>query len=298
MPMKKLMLVVNPKAGRGAYKANFGEALNLLQKGGYCTTLFFTEDRGDAIQYTAKYAADFDTVACIGGDGTLSEVMSGLMQVEGERPKLGYFPMGTANDVATTLSLPKNDILSAAERLLNGTAHPYDVGGFGPREHFAYIAAFGAFTEASYATPQNQKKMLGNLAYVLQGAMLLPKIQAYHTIVEYDDGVIEANLMYGSMSNSTSAAGIFRLPEQFVSLGDGRSELVLIKDPGNIEGIRELLASVITQRYDSDKLLLLHTRHAKFTFDQPIAWTRDGEAGGEFREIELFNYKAPIEMIF
>ena len=128
--------------------------------------------------------------------------------------------------------------------------------------------------------------------------MLLPKIQAYHAVVEYDDGVVEANLMYGSMSNSTSAAGIFRLPEQMVSLGDGRSELVLIKDPGGIEGLREMLASVITQRYDSDKLLVLHTRRAKFTFDQPMPWTRDGEAGGEFQELELFNYEAPIEMIF
>ena len=295
--MKKLMLVVNPKAGRGAYRNNFGEALNVLQNGGYCTTVFFTEKKGDAIELTARNAPDFDTIACIGGDGTLSEVMGGLMRAE-KRPPLGYFPMGTANDVATTLNLPKNDILSAAERMLASQPHPYDVGGFGTDGYFAYIAAFGAFTEASYATPQSQKKMLGNLAYVLQGAMLLPKIQAYHAVVEYDDGVVEANLMYGSMSNSTSAAGIFRLPEQMVSLGDGRSELVLIKDPGGIEGLREMLASVITQRYDSDKLLVLHTRHAKFTFDQPMPWTRDGEAGGEFQELELFNYEAPIEMIF
>ena len=126
----------------------------------------------------------------------------------------------------------------------------------------------------------------------------MPKIRAYHTIVEHDGGVIEADLMYGSMSNSTSAAGIFRLPEEFVSLGDGRSELVLIKDPVNIEGLSELFNSVMTRKYDSDKLIILHTKHAKFTFDYPVAWTCDGEAGGEHKEIELFNYNAPINMIF
>lgn len=295
--MKKLMLVVNPNAGRGAYKYGFVEALNALDDGGYRPTLFFTHQRGEATELVAQYGSEFNTVVCIGGDGTLSEVMSGLMRLE-KKPQLGYIPMGTANDVATTLGLPKNDSLAAVQRILTGTPHPYDVGGFGKDKHFAYIAAFGAFTEASYATPQNQKRFFGNLAYVIQGAMLLPKIHAYHTVVEYDGGVIEADLMYGSLSNSTSAAGIFRLPEQFVSLGDGMSELVLIKDPGNMEGLSEILTSVITQRYDSDKLLILHTKHAKFTFDEPVAWTRDGEAGGEYKEIELFNYEAPIQMIF
>lgn len=295
--MKKLMLIVNPNAGRGAYRTNFVDALNAFDRGGYVTTLFFTKNRGDATEYVAKHGAAFDTIACIGGDGTLSEVMSGMMHLD-KKPQLGYIPMGTANDVATTLNLPKNDILGAVQRILEGEAHPYDVGGFGKDKHFAYIAAFGAFTEASYSTPQNQKKMFGNLAYVIQGAMLLPKIHAYHTIVEYDDGVIEADLMYGSMSNSTSAAGIFRLPEQFVSLGDGMSELILIKDPENIEGLSELFTSVMTRRYDSDKLYILHTRHAKFTFEEPVAWTRDGEAGGEYKEIELYNYNAPINMIF
>lgn len=295
--MKKLMLIVNPNAGRGAYKYGFVEALNALDDGGYRPTLFFTHQRGEATELVEHFGSDFDTVVCIGGDGTLSEVMSGLMKLE-KKPQLGYIPMGTANDVATTLSLPKNDSLAAVQKILNGTPHPYDVGGFGTDKYFSYIAAFGAFTEASYATPQNQKRMFGNLAYVIQGAMLLPKIHAYHTIVEYDDGVIEADLMYGSLTNSTSAAGIFRLPEQFVSLGDGMSELILIKDPGNMEGLSEILTSVITQRYDSDKLLILHTKHAKFIFDEPVAWTRDGEAGGEYKEIELFNYEAPIQMIF
>ena len=295
--MKKLMLIVNPNAGKGAYRVNFVDGLNALDRGGYITTIFFTQNRGDATEYVKKHGSAFDTVACIGGDGTLSEVMSGMMQLE-KKPVLGYIPMGTANDVATTLNIPKNDVLGAVQRILEGTPHPYDVGGFGKDRHFAYIAAFGAFTEASYATPQSQKKIFGNLAYVIQGAMLLPKIHAYHTVVEYDDGVIEADLMYGSMSNSTSAAGIFRLPEQLVSLGDGRSELVLIKDPKNFEGLSELCTSIMTRKYDSENLMILHTKHAKFKFDCPVAWTCDGEAGGEHEEIELFNYTAPINMIF
>ena len=188
--------------------------------------------------------------------------------------------------------------VSAARRILNGKPHPFDVGGFDYDKYFAYIAAFGAFTEVSYATPQNQKKLLGHLAYVLQGMAALPKLESYNTRVEYDDGVFEGRLVYGSMSNSTSVAGIVRLPEEMVCLGDGESELVLVKDPGSVVGFGEIVDSVLSQRFDSDKLLILHTKKAKFTFEKPVAWTRDGEAGGEYSEIELRNYKAPVEMIF
>ena len=294
---KSLMLIVNPMAGRGAYKTNFGEAMALLSRGGYRVTLFFTASHGDSTRFAAEHAGSFDTVACIGGDGTLSEVLAGLMQLDNP-PPIGYFPMGTANDVATTLGLPKNDTLSAARRLLVGTPHPFDVGGFGEKDYFAYIAAFGAFTEVSYATPQDQKKMLGHLAYVLQGMQQLPYIAPIQTRVEYDGGVFEGKVLYGSVSNSTSVAGIVRLPDTMVSLGDGENELVLVRDPGNIASFAEVVNSVLTERFDSSNLLILHTKKARFHFDRPVAWTRDGEAGGEYTDIEIRNIHCPVKLIF
>ena len=294
---RKLLLIVNPAAGRGAYRKEFADALKLLYEGGVIPTVCFTAGRGDATELTKTLGPEFDLLACVGGDGTLSEVMSGLMRLQ-DPPPLGYLPMGTSNDVASTLDLPKNNPVAASRRILEGTPHPYDVGGFGEKDYFAYIAAFGAFTEVSYATPQNQKKLLGHLAYVLQGAALLPKIEVYPTRVEYDDGVVEANLVYGSMSNSTSVAGIVRLPEEMVSLGDGLSELVLVKDPGNLMALSELADSVLSRRFDSDKLLILHTKKARFTFDRPVPWTRDGEDGGSHQQLELCNHAAPIRLIF
>lgn len=294
---KKLMLIINPSAGKGAYKVNLGDALHVLDMGGYRTSLFFTSEPGEATEFAASYAMDYDTVACIGGDGTLSEVISGLMELKSP-PPLGYIPMGTANDVATTLALPKNNTIGAARRIVHGSPHPFDVGGFGDREYFAYIAAFGAFTEVSYATPQSQKKVLGHLAYVLQGAMALSKIESYKTRVEYDGGVIEGDFLYGSVSNSTSVAGIVHLRDDLVCLGDGYSELVLVRNPGNLAEFKNIVDSVIYQKYDNDDLLILHTKRAKFSFEKPVAWTRDGEAGGEYQEIQLCNYRSPIQFIF
>ena len=294
---KRLLLIINPAAGRGAYKNNFADAMLALSDGGYDTTLAFTAGRGDATRIAAEQASDYETVACIGGDGTLSEVLAGLMRLP-TPPLVGYFPMGTANDVATTLALPKNDCLAAARRILSGTPHPFDVGGFGRDQYFAYIAAFGAFTEVSYATPQDQKKVLGHLAYVLQGMQTLGKIESIHTRVDYDGGSFEGDLLYGSLSNSTSVAGIVRLPEEMVSLGDGVSELVLVKDPGSVAAFAELVNSVLSERFDSDKLLILHTTKARFRFDKPVAWTRDGEAGGAVTDITLCNHPRPVQLIF
>ncbi|MBO7373463.1 MAG: diacylglycerol kinase family lipid kinase, partial [Oscillospiraceae bacterium] len=239
--MKRMMLIVNPNAGRSGYRYYFGDAMKVLADGGYQISLFFTTRPGEATEFAAYYAKDYDTVACIGGDGTLSEVISGLMKVQNP-PPIGYFPMGTTNDIATSLGLPKNDTVAAARRILSGEPHPFDVGGFGENAYFAYVAAFGAFTEVSYATPQDQKRALGQLAYVLQGAAQLGKIERIPTRIEYDGGVFEGELVYGSMSNSTSVAGIVHFPESMVSLGDGMSELVLLRDPGRVDAYGELAA--------------------------------------------------------
>ena len=294
---KKLMLIVNPVAGRSAYKFNFAEATQLLAQAGYRVDLYYTAARGDATAFAREHAADYDTVACIGGDGTLSEVISGLIGQD-DPPPLGYFPMGTANDVATTLGLPKNNALEAARRLLAGTPHPYDVGLFGEDEHFAYIAGFGAFTDVSYTTPQDQKNALGHLAYVLQGMARLPSIESYHARVEWDDGEFEGELVYGSLSNSTSVAGIVHFTEKMVSLSDGLSELVLVKDPGALTDLATLAGSVLTQRFDSDKMIIAHTKSASFQFERPVAWTRDGEPGGLWQAVELKNLHAPVQLIF
>ena len=292
-----MMLIVNPVAGRGGYSLNFGEAMRVFSYGGYSVTLYFTKGKNDATRFAEENGADYDVVTCVGGDGTLSEVLSGLMKLDNP-PPVGYIPMGTANDVATTLHIPKNDTVGAANLILNGEPHPYDVGGFGDDGYFAYIAGFGAFTNVSYSTPQDQKNMLGHLAYVLQGMAELPNIETVRTRVEFDDGVIETDLVYGSMSNSTSVAGIVKLKENMVSLGDGYSELVLVKDPRDVNGFGEILSSVLSGRFDGDKLIILHTKKAKFSFDHPVAWTRDGEDGGSHQEITLVNYHRPVQLIF
>ena len=294
--MKKLLLIVNPMAGKSMYKEGLGDALATLAKGGYETTIRFTEGTGHAAALAQELGEQYDVVACIGGDGTLSEVMEGVVNLE-KQPLIGYFPLGTANDVATTLKLPKSNIPAAAERIVNGTPMSLDLGTFGNDGNFTYVAAFGAFTDVSYATPQQEKQALGHFAYVLEGMMRLPKIASVHAKVEYDGGVIEDDFILGGLVNSTSVAGLIHLDPSKIRLNDGLFELTLLRLPKSIGDLRTILRDLMNQDYTGPFFKIVPTSYAKFTFNKPVAWTRDGESGGEHTEIEFRNIQNAVKII-
>jgi YegS/Rv2252/BmrU family lipid kinase len=234
---------------------------------------------------------------CIGGDGTLSDTINGLMKLpQDKRPAVGYIPMGTANDVATTLCLPRNPN-DAVMSVAYGSPVPLDIGKFGDGKYFTYIAAFGAFTEVSYETPQNMKNSLGHLAYVLGGIVSVSSIKSRHVKIEYDDGTIEGDYIFGGVTNTTSVAGIVKFDPKDVKLGDGLFEVILVKKPVSISDLNKTVNSILSKHNSSDNITMLHTAKIKFTFDEPVKWTRDGEAGGLYQEIEILNCREAINIV-
>lgn len=263
---------------------------------GYSTTVC-TTDTETARNLASAYAHEYDLVLCAGGDGTLSDVVAGLMSVENP-PPVGYMPTGTANDFARTLALSKEASVSARQ-IIDGKPTGIDIGRFGTEseDYFTYIAAFGAFTGVSYTTPQSAKRALGHMAYVMGGITSMTTIKPQHAIIEYDGGVVEDEFIFGGVTNTTSVAGIVKLDPSDVQLGDGRFEVILVKNPLNLTDLREILVSIGNKTFTSDSVMLLHTKRIKFTFDEEVAWTRDGEAGGLHREIEITNHREAIQII-
>ena len=290
---RKLMLIVNPHSGRGLSKNTLGGIVAELGKSDCAVTVFFIGS-WELETLIREQCRDYDIIACVGGDGTLSGVVSGLVQVP-DAPPVGYIPTGTANDMATTLALSRSPVL-AARAILEGQPVPVDVGRFGDK-YFTYIAAFGAFTGVAYKTKQSAKRALGRLAYIFGGIASVPKISAKHTIVEYDGGVIEGNFIFGSVSNSTSVASLVKLNPAQVDLSDGLFEVILVRRPINIGAMRDILASVMTKNYDNDNVKMFHSKTVKFTFDEDIPWTRDGEDGGAHREITISNCREAVRLI-
>lgn len=295
MQKKKLMLILNPAAGRGEGISLIGPVLQVLSNGGYLPTVFCTEGVGDATRFVIEYGSEYDCITCVGGDGTLSETVAGLAQLE-TPPLLGYIPQGTANDVATTLNLSRIPV-AAAKTVVSGTPVYFDVGKFNDDSYFTYIAAFGAFTDVSYETPRETKNTLGHLAYVLNAMSRLSKITFDYAKVEYDGGEIEDQFIFGSVSNSTSVAGFVKLTDNGVELDDGLFEVILIKRPANILGLNQIVTSVLARNYTGNKVIMLQSKKVKFTFKRPVKWTRDGEAGGAHREVVCENIHSPIKIM-
>lgn len=295
---KPLLLLVNPAAGRSTSHAALGGVVETFCRGGWNPTVYMTTGPRTATLLAARHGGHYQRLVCLGGDGTLSETIAGLMQLpEEERPVLGYIPMGTANDVATTLELPRRKPLEAAEDVLKGHELPYDVGRMGDTGYFTYVAAFGMFTEVSYQTDQELKKALGHAAYVLSGLTQLPKLRATRARVEYDDGVMEDEFIYGAVSNSTSIAGLLKLDKRVVSLSDGKFELVLVRRPKTLTELTSIIQGLLNQDYNGPAMSIVQTSWAHFSFPEPTAFTRDGEAGGIYQELEIRNIPRAINII-
>ena len=295
---ESMMLLINPYAGRSVTRTALGSAVHAFTSAGYAPAVYYTEGPGSAAQLAAGHGGDYPLLVCMGGDGTLSDTLSGLMELPRERrPRVGYIPMGTANDVATTLSLPMRQPGRAAELILQSEPLNYDVGQMLGQGYFSYIAAFGAFTAVSYKTNQELKRALGHAAYVLEGISSLSALRTYHIKAEYDDGELEDDVIYGALSNAMSVGGMVKMSREMVNLSDGRFELILARKPKDAAELNAMVGSILSRSYDSPCLTVLHTSRVKFTFDEDVPWTRDGEDGGAHRSLELLCHRQAVELL-
>lgn len=293
--MKNLLLIVNPVSGKMKAKSTLMDVVMTLQKCGYTVTVKLTEQRGHATEFSAKAKADgFDAVVCFGGDGTLNETISGLIKSYSETP-LGYIPLGTTNDFAKTLGISSSPFESAYA-ITKGKIKKIDCGYFNGKT-FVYVAATGAFTEASYGATPAEKRYLGSLAYIIKGIESLTKLKPFHLKAKVNDEIIEGDYLYASVSNTTSLGGIFKLDPQKVKIDDGFFELVLIKAPSSLSEKGKLVSGLITENLNSEYVDLIYAPEIKIKLDAPMPWSLDGENGGEHKEIIIKNVSKKINFI-
>ena len=291
---KKLLFIFNPCSGKGQIKNKLMEVIDIMVKAGYEVTVHSTQDREDAMQKVKNEAKNYDLVICSGGDGTLDEAVTGMMQSEKKVP-LGYIPAGSTNDFANSLKIPK-DIVKAAHVAVEGRKFPVDVGYFNG-DSFIYIAAFGLFTDVSYQTSQELKNVLGHAAYILEGAKRLHNITSYKMRVEYDGNIIEDEFAYGMITNSVSVGGFKKLTGKNVLLDDGLFEVTLIRMPKNPVEWNEILSCLANLKDDSDLIYTFKTDCVKFLPEDVIPWTLDGEFGGEHKNVIVKNVHQALEIM-
>ena len=293
MSDKNVLLVVNPCSGKTRTRSSAEDIIKEFPEDEYDFSVHNTTCRGDATRIVKERYDDMDMVICCGGDGTLNETINGVMDMV-ERKPIGYIPMGTTNDLANTLNIPLK-LKDAVELIRSGQTNSYDIGLFNNR-YFSYVASFGAFTKSTYSTPQKLKNRFGHAAYVATAMKEIKDIHGIRMRVEHDGGIEEGEFCFGSVSNSSSIAGMFQLREEDVRLNDGIFEVFLVRHmplPNLVRTILELKKQV----YNPKRVLYIQTSKIRFTFlDEDVSWTLDGEYGGDHREVMIHILERAIRL--
>lgn len=292
--MKKMLFIVNPKAGRTTLKNCLVDVIDVFCKKDFGVQIYLTQGVGDAARVVAEEGDQYDVIVCAGGDGTLGNTVTGFMESGLKRP-LGYIPCGSTNDYAKSLEIPKSSI-DAAKRLTEAAPFSVDVGELN-HNYFVYVAAFGMFSDTSYATPQNMKNIFGHAAYVLQGMKSLVNVPTYKLKVEFDGQTYTGEFLFGMISNSVSVGGYKSLTSRGVEFDDGLFEGVMIRKIQNPTDLQRIINSLLIGNTDEETMLAFRTSHVVIESEDAIAWTTDGEYGGTYTCADISVHQKAIDLL-
>ena len=281
-----MLFLFNPKAGKGKIKTHLLDIVDIFSSHDYEIIIRSTQAPRDAYEKAKEYANSVDMIVCSGGDGTLDEVVTGIMEAESSVP-IGYIPAGSTNDFANSLFMPKN-MTKVAEMIMEEELYHCDIGRFNQKT-FAYVAAFGLFTDVSYETDQDLKNVLGHVAYVLEGVKRLFDIKSYHMKVTSDEVQAEDDFIVGMITNSRSVGGFKNLTGKNVDMNDGLFEVTLIAHPKNPLQLQEIITALVMAEDNTDLIYSFKTKKLTIESDEEVPWTLDGEFGGDNSYVDIEN---------
>lgn len=294
MPQKKLLMIVNPRAGRSKSRGPLFDAAAVLSQAGFLLSIRQTAAPGDAVEIAAREGGGYDAVVAVGGDGTLNEVISGLMRLE-DRPPLGYLPQGSTNDFAASLHISGKPA-AAAEALVSHKPRKLDIGRWNDR-NFVYVASFGAFTKSSYSASQSAKNALGHFAYILEGMKDLDTLRPYRLRLTADGEALDGEYLFGAVCNSTSIGGLMKLDPERVVLDDGKFEMLLVPNPKTALDLQNLVLALLNQQYDREGLVFRHVSSIHLETRETLPWSLDGEYAPSLPVVDIQNCRQALTML-
>ncbi len=294
--MNKILFIYNPLAGKGRIKKMLSDIIELFNRNMYEVVVYSTLCKKDAkrIVEDCIKSQNYDYIVCSGGDGTLNEVVNGVMTSD-RKPQIGYIPSGTTNDIAYSLNIPKN-MLKATQLIVDKRSTSYDIGSFN-EDYFVYSAAFGLFTDTTYQTPQYIKNMIGRLAYIMEGIKSLSAWKSYHVEISYEDKVISDKFIFGMITNSKSVGGFKGIAGKDIVLNDGQFECLFIRMPHNLIEIQNIINDLGKGNLNSDRIISFQIKQINIKSEEAVPWTLDGEYGGSLHHVDIKNCKQAISIV-
>ncbi|MEY8385892.1 diacylglycerol kinase family protein [Oscillospiraceae bacterium 38-13] len=294
MKSRRLLMIVNPRAGKSKSHGPLFDAAAVLSQAGYLLSIHITTAPGDAAATAKREGGRYDVVVAVGGDGTLNEVASGLLQLR-RPPLLGYLPQGSTNDFAASLRI-SGEPPEAAAAIARNVPRQLDAGLWNGRS-FLYVASFGAFTRTSYAASQNAKNALGHFAYIIEGMKDLSTLRPYQVRLTADGEALDGEYLFGAVCNSTSIGGLMKLSPERVVLDDGLFELLLVPSPKTAARLQSLVHALLNQEYNSQGLIFRHVSSIHLETAEELPWSLDGEYAPSAPAVDIENRRQGLTML-
>lgn len=278
--MERIKIIANPSAGREIGLEITQELLTYLAQDEVEIEILFTQKKGDATRFASENNGE-DVIACIGGDGTINEVVNGIYH--GKNPaNLAILPAGTVNDFGAYLNLPTT-ARGFYQMIKNGKVLDVDLGEVNDRV-FINVAAGGMFTEIAHSTPIKQKTVMGKLAYYLEGLRefisTVGDEKGFQLRVKNDEVDLEVKALLFIIANSTSVGG-FKNIAPYAEVHDGVFDVIIVEEMGLSE-LMELLADIGRGDHINNKRIkYFKTKRLELSSDERINIDVDGEKEGQ-----------------
>lgn len=289
------VIIINPTAGRERaprYLSLLQEVLAARYENVVTRT---TEKAGDATEFAREAALAGDDIFCMGGDGTINEVVSGMVSVEGSPSVFGFIPFGTVNDLARALRIPRSP-RGAIRMLADAAETKIDVGRINDR-YFINIVAAGLIPEAVAQVTIKEKTLFGSLAYFIKGFQALSRQHSYRFTIEMENGTairMSSPLMAAMLTDS---AGSFRnlLPPE--DRNQGVIKLALLRELDWLHILRQGPKLLSGAQMGEDFLTVINIKKARISIagDEELGTNIDGDPGPSFPcELEILPSRLPV----
>lgn len=295
-PYKRVLFIINPKSGVKKKGTALNDIILTFSEHGYETVVCFTRKQGDGTKLVVDHANEsIDIICCMGGDGTLNEMLTGAVQIGWKKP-MGYIPAGSTNDFAVSRGIPV-DPIQAAESIMTGTPHSMDLGEFNGRT-YVYTAANGLFASTTYTTPQNIKNTLGHFAYILEGAKDAMQFKPLHLKIDLGNEQFEDDYIFITICNTFTMGGVMNLDKANVDFSDGYFEILMVKQPSDPIELHLTVQALINQDFDFPGIAMRKINYAKVYHEEGSDWSLDGERGAGRKENEFRVLHNAVSLIY
>ena len=275
--MPSILIIHNPKSGGG----RCNDDIDQLVKQHRQIKLVQTSEAGEATQHAHDAPRKGHThVIAAGGDGTVNEVINGLMQIQGDKPVMGVLPCGSANDFTKAIGLDA-DWDTAAETVLHGTPREVDIVEIeGADRRYLINAATGGLSVAiDDAMDEKTKKWWGAFAYARVAATVIPEASNYRVRLNVDGQTHEAICAGLIVANGSHAGNLNIAPQADVT--DGLVNVMTARANDLADRIKLLTDLAMGKQTESEWVDCFTGRHIKIESDPPMPFIADGERLGE-----------------